>query len=262
MDSISKFNRLKAAWRTSKHCVHQIYLIITTKGIVNDESVDFFIPRHGLELKTYLPTSDISALHHLARYNWAIEVLKLFPKRTVLDIACGAGYGAYLMALEHPQAQVIGADINEKALEFAKQNYCLPNLRFVPGDIQTWTNLSSFDDLGMFEVITCFDTLEHIPHRELALKHLSSHLDDDGYLLFSTPCGSEYTNFTPDWHHHLIEYSHYDVYDLMRRYFKEVYRSEDNNLPAYSFWTDVINVDKLLYDNTSNPPMCKTPIRI
>ena len=47
------------------------------------------------------------------------------PVRRAVDIGCGAGPGSILCALQHPQAEVIGADINESALAMTRVNAAL-----------------------------------------------------------------------------------------------------------------------------------------
>ncbi len=60
----------------------------------------------------------ISALeHHLAN--------RMHPVRRAVDIGCGAGPGAIIVALHHPAAEVIAADINDAALRLTAINASL-----------------------------------------------------------------------------------------------------------------------------------------
>src|SRR5205823_11594911 len=45
--------------------------------------------------------------------------------RRAVDIGCGAGPGAVLIAREHPRAEVFGADINDAALLMTRVNAAL-----------------------------------------------------------------------------------------------------------------------------------------
>ncbi|RMF27148.1 MAG: class I SAM-dependent methyltransferase, partial [Cyanobacteria bacterium J083] len=188
----------------------------------------------------------------------------------LLDIACGAGYGSFLIGKNFPNSSVIGGDYDERAISYAKNNYRLANLQFAKANIVTWSyeNITNIDQqnneesLGKFDVILCFDTIEHLLHRETALKNLTENLADDGFLLLSTPCGHKETLLNPGWEHHKIEYSSTDLFDFLSRHFAEVLRPEDGNLPAMDFWLNVINKDKIRYLNKTNPVCCRKPIKI
>ena len=59
-----------------------------------------FVPEEGVSIEEYLARGDRTAVHHLLRYEWACDVLATEDSRvkTVLDIACGAGYGSHQIA--------------------------------------------------------------------------------------------------------------------------------------------------------------------
>lgn len=48
--------------------------------------------------------------------------------RRAVDIGCGAGPGAILIAQAYPDAEVIAADINPRALDFTRANACLAGI--------------------------------------------------------------------------------------------------------------------------------------
>ena len=47
------------------------------------------------------------------------------PVRRAVDIGCGSGAGAILVARSHPEAEVLGVDINDAALRFTRANAAL-----------------------------------------------------------------------------------------------------------------------------------------
>jgi SAM-dependent methyltransferase len=53
------------------------------------------------------------------------------PVRRAVDVGCGAGPGAVLVALARPGAEVVGVDINEQALRFSRVNAALANVGHV-----------------------------------------------------------------------------------------------------------------------------------
>ena len=87
------------------------------------------------------------------RFARAIEQhLAMNPReiKRAVDICCGAGPGAIVTALAHPQAQVLGADINQQALRLARVNAALAGTQNVR---PLYSNLLG-DVEGDFDFIT------------------------------------------------------------------------------------------------------------
>src|ERR1700730_9930532 len=104
-----------------------------------ESTIEFFTPMLGLDVAPYLKSGDICGVHHLARYHWATGVLSQLGPKRILDIACGAGYGAGMIAKACPHAEVVGADYDERAIIYARQHEeVLPNLSFSHGNMVTW----------------------------------------------------------------------------------------------------------------------------
>lgn len=61
--------------------------------------------------------------------------LLLGPGSRVVDMGCQGGAMVYAMAVLHPQHNFIGVDRDKKLIAQAMQNYKLPNLEFVLGDV-------------------------------------------------------------------------------------------------------------------------------
>ena len=59
------------------------------------------------------------------RFAQAIAAVSDRPVRRAVDIGCGAGPGAILIARAHPQAEVYGVDINDAALALTRSNAAL-----------------------------------------------------------------------------------------------------------------------------------------
>jgi 2-polyprenyl-3-methyl-5-hydroxy-6-metoxy-1,4-benzoquinol methylase len=219
-------------------------------GQIKDEH---FRPVHGLALEAYIETENISGIHHIGRYTWAIEVLKRRPVKRILDAACGAGYGSFMLASSLPDAMITGVDYDERAVHDARQWYQRTNLQFISGSVTQWT-------LGEYDAIVSFDTIEHVPHREIMMQNIVEHLSPDGCLLLSTPCGRREVELQPDWHFHKIEYSAAALHDFMRRYFKVVHHPAAGDLPGMEVF-EQINHGAERYALKMNPLLCEGPIR-
>jgi 2-polyprenyl-3-methyl-5-hydroxy-6-metoxy-1,4-benzoquinol methylase len=232
-------------------------------AVVAGGEEEFFTPLNGLELEPYLETEDMMGIHHLARYHWAARVLKHQPPGNLLDIACGAGYGSFLLAGALPGWQVTGVDYDQRAIDWANNHYVSDNLSFLCGDMVSWkvNPGEAVDKQEKFHAIVSFDTIEHVDHREMALLNVSEALDDSGVFILSTPISFPTTSFHPEWPAHKIEYGQCDLKGLLKRYFQEVLVPEDGTLPGMAFWTDYINKDRQRYLNATNPVLCRYPFR-
>ena len=102
------------------------------------------------------------------------------PPGRAVDVGCG--HGAIVHALLERGWDARGFDMSEWMIDAARKH--APQLgadRFVVGDV----NAFPFD--GAFELVTCFEVLEHIPDPLPALGALRDHLAPGGRLIATTP---------------------------------------------------------------------------
>ncbi len=107
--------------------------------------------------------------------NLLAQVLNKNSKATILDIGCGTG--TELRVLEK-YGKVVALDKNSKSLKIANK-VCSQILQV---DIEK-------ESLGSreYDVICCFDVLEHLDNDSQALANIYKSLKKGGYLLFSVP---------------------------------------------------------------------------
>lgn len=102
------------------------------------------------------------------------------PPGRAVDVGCG--HGAIVHALLERGWDARGFDMSQWMIDAARKH--APQLgadRFVVGDV----NAFPFD--GAFELVTCFEVLEHIPDPLPALGALRDHLAPGGRLIATTP---------------------------------------------------------------------------
>ena len=114
---------------------------------------------------------------HLERYKFAC---KFAQGKSVLDIACGVGY-AGPMFIQSGAVSYYGVDINDKLVEYAKDNFASELIGYSVG------NICTFKIDKKFELISCFETIEHIRDYKTAIKNLYDMLNPGGSLLVSSP---------------------------------------------------------------------------
>lgn len=123
---------------------------------------------------------------HQARYRL---VLPFVRGKRVLDAGCGTGWGTKLLAAAGAQS-VVGVDISAEAIEDSRRR--TPEASFVEGDLQALP----FED-GSFDVVVCFEALEHTHDVDLTLDHLVRVLAADGVLFVSSPNPAVYPAGNP-----------------------------------------------------------------
>ncbi len=123
--------------------------------------------------------SELSAYEHLPRYDYAA---RLAVGARVLDFGCGTGYGANRLALAADS--VLAVDLDERALAYASSHHQRGNLQFARN-----ADLGVSLAAAQFDLITCFEVIEHIPAAEQAslVAQFARLLTPDGILLISTP---------------------------------------------------------------------------
>ncbi|HRO70478.1 MAG TPA: class I SAM-dependent methyltransferase [Chitinophagaceae bacterium] len=122
-------------------------------------------------------------IEHLHRYALAMEYTR---GKTVLDIACGEGYGSNLIARE--AEKVVGVDVDDKTIQLAKEKYNAKNLEFLRGEAENIPCAAQ-----AFDVVVSFETIEHTEKQEQMLREIKRVLKPGGLLIMSTPEKVAYT---------------------------------------------------------------------
>jgi ubiquinone/menaquinone biosynthesis C-methylase UbiE len=117
------------------------------------------------------------AYEHLHRYFYASRFAQ---GKVVLDLASGEGYGSNLLA--RIAQRVIGVDIAVTAVEHARSRYTVSNLQFIAGSV-TCIPLADHS----FDLIVCFEAIEHIEDQQSLLSEVLRLLKPDGVFIVSTP---------------------------------------------------------------------------
>ena len=131
---------------------------------------------------------------HLHRYGFAKEFVE---GKKVLDLACGEGYGSAILA--EKAEEVIGIDINEVVIKHACTKYVKDNLKFMKSSMTE----VAIEENKLFDVIICFEALEHIEEQNKAIAEVKRLLKDGGVFIVSMPnkyIYSDLSNCKNPWH--------------------------------------------------------------
>ncbi len=152
---------------------------------------------------------DFVEKEHLSRYQFIKDYV---ADKRVLDVACGSGYGTYLLAAEGGAAQVDGLDLSIDAIRYAAH-------RHPHAAVQRWVgDAEQYRKDGAYDVIVSFETIEHLPHPRLFLENMAHNLAPGGMLCISTPMVPKTTNKSAN-PYHVIEWSLPDFQQLIAEYF-------------------------------------------
>ncbi len=152
---------------------------------------------------------------HMVRYRFVAPLVK---NKNVLDIACGSGYGAALLQ-KAGAASVLGVDLDEAAIAEAKRQY--PEIEFKAGD----AGKLDFADESI-DVITSFETIEHLPDISSYLSELSRVIKADGLVCISTPNIKVFGQKNP---FHIKEFTKDEFESVLRSHFPVVRIFEQKN---------------------------------
>jgi len=152
---------------------------------------------------------------HLVRYAFAAQFVK---GKRVLDVGCGVGYGSHFLA-ENGAESVLAFDLSSETIEHAREFYAHPNLIF---EVASATDF----DFGIcFDVVTCFELIEHVDEQQAVIHCIRRALKDDGVLIISTPRALEAKRT----HFHTREFSEPEFRGLLEGSFPQVNFYFENN---------------------------------
>lgn len=154
---------------------------------------------------------------HVATYE---HVRPLIQGKTVLDFGCGTGYGSERVAAEC--ASIAGVDVSGDAIEYARQRYAHPRLRFER--IEPVERAPLPFEAERFDVVLSFQVIEHVPDADAYLREVRRVLKRDGVFVIATP--DRATRLLPlqrPWNRfHLVEHSDASLTKLLARHFTDV----------------------------------------
>ena len=151
-----------------------------------------------------------------AVYEYATQFVKA---QRVLDVGCGEGYGAHVLA-QHAK-EVVAIDRDKQTIQRARQRYALPNLSFRVQDVSEISQLSP----GLFDVVCCFHVIEHLKTPVQFLTEVGKRLaSPSDVLLISTPNRqSPFRRATGfQWPYHEREYTTDEFRNLLLTGFRDV----------------------------------------
>ncbi len=102
-----------------------------------------------------------------------------------LDVGCA--YGGFLTGFNSLGAKrIVGFDINKGLLKLSRENFKDYNIN-PEIYIKDATKYEELKDLGLFDIITCNDVIEHVDDPEITINNISKLLKPNGIVYFEIP---------------------------------------------------------------------------
>jgi SAM-dependent methyltransferase len=173
---------------------------------------------------------------HRARYWWATA---LVTGKNVLDAACGTGYGTNILAGAGASA-VVGVDRAAHVIEFARAQA----QEFATFQVADLLDLPFAD--RTFDVVICFEAIEHVDAPERALDELRRVLEPDGVLALSSPNRGVSLGGNPHHHH---EFTPDEFESVLRARFEHV------RLARQHRWVATAILDDEAFESCAGRPL-------
>lgn len=131
------------------------------------------------------------ACEHRHRYEFAA---RFCAGQRVLDLCCGSGYGTAILATR--AREVLGVDNDAGTVDLAAASLAdrVPNAAFTAADAVSFLRSQP---TGSFDVIVCFEGLEHLPDLPGALAGLREHALGGTRIVASLPNGKVFREDNP-----------------------------------------------------------------
>lgn len=151
---------------------------------------------------------------HLVAYN---HLLNAVEAKRVLDLGCGEGYGADLLASR--AREVVGVDLAPEAVYHARKTYRRPNLRFRYMDIYRLEL-----EAESFDVVCSLQVIEHLHEPERFMEEARRVLKPGGLCVITTPNRLIISpgRKAPVNPFHIFEFDLRQFEDFMQRYYPDV----------------------------------------
>jgi hypothetical protein len=165
---------------------------------VEDELVEVFRHGGGIPYSSYPRFQSLQAQESARVYDATLVdvVVPLVPGARerleagidVIDIGCGCGHAANVLARAFPQSRFNGIDMSDEGIAAARAEataWGLTNVRFEVGDATTLSPSS-------FDLVTAFDVIHDLARPAEVLAQVSASLRPDGVFLMADMAASSH----------------------------------------------------------------------
>lgn len=119
------------------------------------------------------------------RQKWSVlrKIISSQQFQSILDLGCASGTFTNHLTKLFPQAKIYGVDVYDSAIKFAQKKY--PYLNFIKADAHQLPFRES-----AFDLVICYETIEHVADPSLVLKEMRRILKKDGTAILAMDSGN------------------------------------------------------------------------
>jgi|SRR5271157_1644517 len=120
----------------------------------------------------------------LRNYYLNRSLIRSYQPANIWDAGCGDGQSTFSLAKSYPSSTISGTDISANSIDHCKailKKSPIDNVSFDLCDLMD----TSYEN--RFDLIVCFEVLEHIEDYEAVIQKFSKALRPNGYLIIHTP---------------------------------------------------------------------------
>jgi 2-polyprenyl-3-methyl-5-hydroxy-6-metoxy-1,4-benzoquinol methylase len=144
-----------------------------------------------------------------ARSEIVCECLKRVVPCKIEILEIGAGYGAMTDMLQK-FGTVTAVEPYADAVSYLKDTF---NMEAFQDTLETYTGTEEYD------LVSCFDVLEHVEDEQRALDKIESLIKDNGLLILTVPAYMSLWSKQDEIDHHFRRYSRKELINVISQYF-------------------------------------------
>lgn len=174
----------------------------------------------ALKNESPFPSSEFERISKVERKSWWFQsrnkiilwvLRRINPKvgDTFLEVGCGTGFVLSAVSKELPGLKLSATEFFGEGLEIARLR--VPQCQFDQQDARQIEIESAYDLIG------CFDVLEHIREDLLVLSNFRRALKDSGFLLITVPQHKWLWSSLDEYAHHVRRYRYNDLALKLRK---------------------------------------------
>lgn len=163
-------------------------------------------------------------LDHKNRYVFASQQIK-GQNLSVMDAACGVGYGSYILSQNKNIKDIKSFDISNDALTHAQKFYKSDKISYELKNLEN-------ESLGKVspDYFISFETIEHLPDPELFIKKISNLLKSGSKFIGSTPNEDIMPFIQQNFLFHTRHFTLEEIDEILKKYnFKNIQYFQQNN---------------------------------
>ena len=121
---------------------------------------------------------DNNSPHNKTIRQLLLDTIGDYADKTILDLGCGVGCFAFELA--DKAKKVVGIDISEKVIDYAKKHNSKENIQYLIYDIAKLNEMNESFDIVFSDMV-----FNYIEDYDKLLKDIYNHLNENGLLVFS-----------------------------------------------------------------------------